>query len=218
MAASGGDEGLWLRADRQTGGRGRSGRSWSSATGNLHISTLVRLQPGDPPAHTLALVCAVAAHAAVQALVPALDVTIKWPNDLLVGPAKLCGMLLERKGDAVVAGFGMNITHAPEIAGRETTSLASCGAQADIDANRAAEALAEHFALWLDRWRREGLAPLRNAWLERAHGFGTPLRAVLPDESEVQGTFAGLAGDGALILRRNDGSECVIHAGDVFAI
>ncbi|MFT3967188.1 MAG: biotin--[acetyl-CoA-carboxylase] ligase [Sphingobium sp.] len=218
LAGTGAEEGLWLRAERQTGGRGRSGRSWSSDTGNLHISTLVRLRPGDPAAHSLALVCAVAVHSALAALAPAIPVTIKWPNDLLVRDAKLCGMLLERTGDAVVAGFGMNITHAPEIAGRDTTSLASEGAASDISATRVAETLAEHFAHWLDRWRREGLAPLREAWLAGAHAPGTPLRACLPDGTEVTGRFAGLAADGALLLGREDGSQAVIHAGDVFAL
>lgn len=218
LAASGAEEGLWLRAGRQTGGRGRSGRSWSSDSGNLHASTLVRLRPGDPGAPTLALVCAVAAHAAAEELVPGTGVRIKWPNDLMVGDAKLCGMLLERAGDAVVAGFGMNITHAPEIVDRGTTSLASLGARADIDAARATEVLAGQFALWLERWHEEGLGPVRTAWLAAAHAPGALLRAVLPDGTEVRGGFVGLADDGALIVRLDNGSQAVIHAGDIFAL
>lgn len=223
LASSGAAEGLWLRAERQTGGKGRAGRIWSSQSGNLHISTLVRLQPGDPAAHTLALVSAVAAHATVVALVPGIAATIKWPNDLMAvdpiaGPAKLCGMLLEARDGAVVVGFGMNVTHAPEIAGRATTSLASCGASADSDAVQAGAMLARHFAIWLDRWRREGLGVIRDAWLLAAHPVGTLLRAMLPDGTDVEGAFAGLASDGALLLSRKDGSLAVIHAGDVFAL
>lgn len=241
LASSGAAEGLWLRAERQTGGKGRAGRIWSSQSGNLHISTLVRLQPGDPAAHTLALVSAVAAHATVVALVPGIAATIKWPNDLMAvdpvaGPAKLCGMLLEARDGAVVVGFGMNVTHAPEIAGRATTSLASCGASADSassgalvdsasrgaladsDAAQAGAMLARHFAIWLDRWRREGLGVIRDAWLLAAHPVGTLLRAMLPDGTDVEGAFAGLASDGALLLSRKDGSLAVIHAGDVFAL
>ncbi|CAN5137942.1 biotin--[acetyl-CoA-carboxylase] ligase [soil metagenome] len=223
LAGSGAEEGLWLRAERQTGGRGRSGRSWSSIGGNLHISTLVRLQPGDPAPHTLALVAAVAAHAAVEALVPGCGVTSKWPNDLMVGDrsagwAKLCGMLLERVGDAVVVGFGLNVTHAPQIEGRMTIDLASLGAAADRDAACVGETLAERFGYWLGRWRREGLAQIRAAWQAAAHPVGSPLRAVLPDGTEAEGIFAGLAEDGALVIRRRDGSKAVIHAGDVFVL
>ncbi len=223
LAESGAAEGLWLRAERQTGGKGRAGRVWSSQAGNLHISTLVRRQPGDPASHTLALVAAVAAHSAVATLAPAVRAMIKWPNDLmaidpLVGPAKLSGMLLEARGDAIIVGFGMNVTHAPEIAGRSTTSLASCGASADSDAMRTAEVLAEQFGIWLDRWRRDGLGAIREAWLASAHPVGTSLRVMLPDDSVKEGAFAGLAADGALLLACKDGTQVVVHAGDVFAI
>lgn len=215
LAASGTDEGLWLRAERQTGGRGRSGRIWSSEGGNLHASTLVRLRPGDPPPHTLALVAGVAAHQAVERLLPDGGVTIKWPNDLMVGSAKLCGMLLERVGEAVVVGFGLNVAHAPEVEGRHTTCLATLGSRADSDA--VLSLLAEAFAQGLERWRSEGLGPLRDAWLAAAHPVGTPLAAHLPDGARVEGQFAGLASDGALLLRR-DGTEIVVHAGDIFAL
>ncbi len=223
LAQSGAAEGLWLRAERQTSGKGRAGRVWSSQTGNLHISTLVRRLPGDPAPHTLALVAAIAAHAAVTAIVPKIRAEIKWPNDLmavdpLVGPAKLSGMLLEARGDAVIIGFGMNVTHAPAIEGRATTSLVSCGAPADTDAAATAETLAEHFAIWLDRWRRDGLGAIRDAWLRSAHPVGTALRVMLPDETQMEGAFSGLAADGALLLTRPDGTQAIIHAGDVFAL
>src|SRR5687768_16834440 len=95
LAREGAPEGSWLRAIRQSGGRGRQGRDWHSPPGNLHASTLVRLRPGDPPAPTLALVAAVALHEVASALVVAgVEIEIKWPNDLLVAGAKLSGILL----------------------------------------------------------------------------------------------------------------------------
>src|SRR3954453_13260164 len=96
LAREGAVEGTWLRAERQSGGKGRQGRAWLSPAGNLHASTLVRIQPKDPPAPTLALVAAVALHETLRSHAP--DVRIKWPNDLLVGGAKLAGILLERQG------------------------------------------------------------------------------------------------------------------------
>src|SRR5689334_7206475 len=91
LARAGAPEGTWLRAERQTGGRGRQGRGWESPLGNLHASTLVRLAPGDPPAPTLALVAAVALREVAAAFAPGADLVIKWPNDLLAGGAKLAG-------------------------------------------------------------------------------------------------------------------------------
>src|SRR5436853_1339519 len=96
LAREGAAEGLWLRAERQTGGRGRQGREWHSPAGNLYASTLVRLRPADPPAPTLALVAAVALHEVASAFAGGARIEIKWPNDLMVGGAKLSGILLER--------------------------------------------------------------------------------------------------------------------------
>jgi BirA family biotin operon repressor/biotin-[acetyl-CoA-carboxylase] ligase len=68
------------------------------------------------------------------------------------------------------------------------------------------------------RWRGEGLGPVRERWLDRAHPAGTALTARLADGSAVDGLFDGLTRDGALILRLADGTQRVIHAGDVFLL
>ncbi|MEI9850071.1 MAG: biotin--[acetyl-CoA-carboxylase] ligase [Sphingomonas sp.] len=214
LARTGAPEGLWLRAERQTSGRGRQGRAWQSPAGNLHASTLVRLRPTDPPAATLALAAAVALEEAVSVFLP--GVAIKWPNDLLLDGAKLSGILLERTGDAVVIGFGVNLAHHPRDLDRRATSLAAHGPAPDPQIF--AETLAEGFARWLARWRGEGLAPVRERWLARAHPPGTALTARLGDGAGVDGLFAGLDAEGALILRLADGRSHVIHAADVFLI
>lgn len=214
-AAQGAAEGEWLRADRQTAGRGRQGRGWESPPGNLFASTLVRLRPSDPQAATLALVAAVALDEAVSVFLPSAGM-LKWPNDLLIGGAKLSGILLERSGDTVVIGFGVNLAHHPEGLDRPATSLAAHGAAPEPQIFL--ETLADTFARWLSRWRSEGLAPIRDRWLARAHPLGTALTARLADGSSVDGLFDGLDPDGALILRLADGTPRVIHAGDVFLI
>lgn len=215
MAGAGlASEGLWLRAERQTAGRGRLGRAWVSPPGNCYASTAVSLRPTDPPASTLAFVAAVALDEAVRVYLPdAAGLALKWPNDLLVDGAKLSGMLLERAGDTVVIGIGVNLAHHPDLADRATTSLAAHGAPVAPDAFL--ETLAEAFARWLCRWRGEGLAPIRQRWLDRAHPLGTALTARLSDGGSVTGLFDGLDRDGALLLRLADGTRHVMHAGDV---
>lgn len=212
LARQGADEGLWLRADRQTAGRGRQGRAWSSLPGNLFASTLVRLRSSDPAPATLALTAAVALHE--TAAVFGVAAQLKWPNDLLVGGAKLSGILLERSSDAVVIGIGVNLTHHPDLADRATTSLAAQGRQVAPDTFL--EVLAEAFARWLARWRGEGMAAIRGAWLAAAHPVGTVLTARTPDGNTRDGLFDGLDPDGALILRLAGGERHVIHAADVF--
>jgi len=209
-AVAGAAEGLWLRAEVQTGGKGRQGRAWMSPPGNLYASTLVRLRPGDPPAPTLALASAVALHEAVSIYTPA--VRIKWPNDLLADGAKLAGILLERSGDAVVIGFGVNLAHHPKGLERPVTSLHRLTGAAP-EPGTFVELLAETFARWLGRWRGEGVGPIRRAWLADAHPIGTALST-----TEGEGLFDGLDEDGALRLRLPEGTIRTIHAGDVFLI
>lgn len=216
LAANGAAEGLWLRADRQTGGRGRQGRVWQSPPGNFYGSTLVRLRSGDPAAATLALVVAVALDEAVGVYAPGADLAIKWPNDLLLGGAKLAGILLERAGDAVVIGVGVNLAHHPADLDRRVTSLAAHGPAPDPA--EFAQTLADTFARWLGRWRGEGLGVIRDAWTARAHPPGTALAVNLPDGERAEGLFERLDSDGALILRLADGRVRAIHAGDVFLI
>ena len=221
----GAGEGTWLRADRQTAGRGRSGREWVSPPGNLHASTLVRLRASDPPTPTLALVAGVALWNASQSysgegrspghnggdLDPGLrrgTLLLKWPNDLLLDGAKIAGILLERVGDAVVAGFGVNLTHAPEVPERRVGTLP--GTQQPQDFVRL---LGLAFADVLGNWRCNGLAAIRDAWLARAHPIGTPL-----ETHQGAGAFDGLDDMGALRLRLPDGGTRVIHAGDVHLV
>ncbi|GAA0311078.1 biotin--[acetyl-CoA-carboxylase] ligase [Sphingomonas oligophenolica] len=220
LARGGAQEGLWLRAERQTSGRGRQGRVWTSAEGNLYASTLVRLRAIDPQAATLALVAAIALEEVVRAYLPSFSLpggtVIKWPNDLLLDGAKLSGILLERADDAVVIGIGVNLAHHPESLDRPATSLAAHGVTPMPE--DFLDTLATAFERWLAIWRNEGLAPIRARWLDRAHPVGTALTARLPDGSAIDGLFAGLDSEGALILRLADGTSRVIHAADVFLI
>ena len=211
---AGGDyvsEGIWLIADRQTAGRGRLGREWQDGAGNFMGSTVVHLRAGDPSPETLALVAGLALHDVLDSKLAASPV-LKWPNDVLVGGAKLAGILLERVGGAVVVGIGVNLASAPQMADRETTSLADLGTMIERDAFAAD--LARQFATDLDRWRSFGLGPVVSRWTAAGHQTGTPLEA--DDQGErLLGTFAGLTDTGALQLRLADGSSRVIHAGEV---
>ena len=207
-------EGEWLVADRQTQGRGRSGRDWLDGAGNYMGSTVVYPRSGDPPAQTLALVAGVTLHRTVApCLLAGKEARLKWPNDLMVGRCKLAGILLERVADAVVVGIGVNLRSAPELPERCAIALAQCGDPPSRD--EFAATLARVFDAELQRWRDHGLAPLISRWLEVAHETGTPLEIVEPDGERLNGTFDGLDRDGSLLLRLADGSRRAIHAGEV---
>jgi len=207
-------EGDWLVADRQVAGRGRHGRTWLDGTGNFMGSTVVCPAPSDPPSSTLAILAGLAVLETVSPLVPPpLLAQLKWPNDVLIGGAKLCGILLERVGDAVVVGIGVNLAAAPVVEGRETIALAAFGPAPNRDTFAAA--LAHCFDLELERWRSFGLDPLLRRWQAAAHPLGTPLLVGEPEETPLVGEFAGLDSTGALQLRLADGTTRTVHAGEV---
>ncbi len=218
-AAGGQGEGTWIMAKVQTGGRGRQGRAWQSLPGNLHASTLVRAWYTDPAPATLSLVAAVALHRTVVADtdIAAARLRIKWPNDLVVDVSgewrKLAGILLEREGAAVVIGFGVNLAHAPDLSDRKVACAADFGEAPDP--RWFCLALEQKFTQELERWRTRGPGDTRHRWLDRAHPIGSPLTIhVAPGES-ASGDFDGIEADGALRLRRSDGSLEIVRAGDV---
>lgn len=210
LADEEGQEGDWLVALRQSDGRGRQGRGWSMTKGNFAGSTLVVVRPADPEPQTLSLVAGLAAIEAVEAAAPGLPLCLKWPNDLLFDGGKLAGILLERSGQRIAVGIGVNLAVAPDIAGRETASIAGA-----VDPKAFAPLLAGTFARWLERWRNSAPGQIADAWLERAHPIGTKLKVHTDAANFVSGRFEGLAPDGALLLRSAEGAIETIRAGDV---
>jgi BirA family biotin operon repressor/biotin-[acetyl-CoA-carboxylase] ligase len=207
-------DGHWVITDRQTAGRGRRGRVWNDGAGNFMGSVLVKAQG---QVQQLSFVAALALHDALSALTgqPA-RFTLKWPNDVHLDSTKCSGILLERQGDALVIGMGINLAHHPDGTERPATSLAAAGLAVPTPAALLDE-LAAAFRHWRDQWAAHGFAPIRAAWLARAAGVGSRIVARLGNESP-EGLFSGLADDGALLMQLDDGTTRAIHAGEVFAL
>ena len=202
-------EGEWLVALRQDAGKGRQGRRWQSLDGNFFGSTLVQLRKEDPPAPSLALAAGLALIEAADIAASGRALLLKWPNDLMLDGAKLGGVLLERSGDRVVAGFGVNLAAAPAIEGRATADLGKV-----ITPQAFAPLLAASFARLLDAWRSAEPEPFARAWLARAHAIGTMLTIHSGKDDVVSGAFLGIEPDGALRLAVS-GDVQLIRAGDV---
>ena len=135
---------------------------------------------------------------------------LKWPNDLLLLGRKLAGILLERSGDRVVIGFGVNLASAPAIPDKPSASLSGAATPDDF-----AELLADSFGRLLTLWRASAPGLIAQAWLARAHPVGTQLKVHSGSDAWVSGRFDGLEPDGALRLRREDGALEIVRAGDV---
>jgi BirA family biotin operon repressor/biotin-[acetyl-CoA-carboxylase] ligase len=145
--------------------------------------------------------------------------TLKWPNDVLAGTAKLAGILLEAEpmaigGLAVVVGIGTNVVAYPEGTPYPATSLASLGV--DIGAEELFGALSDSWAEFRGIWDNgRGFGEIRLKWLERAAGLGEPV-SIQSGGSPVTGTFDTIDETGCLIVRTAQGTRLPIAAGDVF--
>lgn len=169
----------------------------------------------------LSFVASLAIADTIAALLPeGARIEQKWPNDVLVGGAKITGILLESSGGAghsldwIVVGCGVNVAHVPEAAGLVATSLHREGA-ADADVRQVLVLVLERLRSWRDTWMREGFSPIRKAWLARAQGLGGPVTVRLPGR-ELQGRFAGMDETGALLLDLPDGERRQVSAGEVY--
>lgn len=218
-----GEEGpLWVLADRQTAGRGRSGRTWASEPGNLFASLLISTACPAAKGGQLSLVAGVAAIDAINkagALEKGAGLRLKWPNDILIGPAKAGGILVEssrrgaQAGMLAVVGVGLNLASAPAELAPGATYLARHGLP--LSPRKALCFLAGAMDAWLETWNDgQGFARIREAWLQRAGAAGEPL-TVHASEGPVDGRFVGLDAEGALVIAGPDGRERRFTFGDV---
>lgn len=224
LATEGAEEGVSVVADEQTAGRGRLQRAWSSPKGaGLYFSTLLRPKIAVNYWPLITMMAAVGVYDALGEACR-LQADIKWPNDLLSGERKICGILAEAidtpGGRAVIVGIGINLTENayPQEIGDIATSVSEA-------TNRPAdrEAILASVLRWLTHWyallnEPAGAESIVNAWSNRSsYAFGRVVQVSNGDEV-WQGTTSGIERDGALRLRMEDGELKSIRAGDVYSV
>jgi BirA family biotin operon repressor/biotin-[acetyl-CoA-carboxylase] ligase len=221
LARDGAAEGTLVWALQQTAGRGRRGRVWVSPPGNLYISIVLRPDCSVGSAAQLGFVAALAVGDAIRAILPRTPrPTYKWPNDVLINRRKVAGLLLESETVApeklsfIVVGVGVNLTASPQGTEFPATSIMEEGL-GEIMPEVMLEEFAAHFRSWNTRWRAEGFAPVRAAWLAASAIFrGEPIQIRLESRA-LRGRFLDLDHEGNLSL--DCAGECRrIAAGEVF--
>ncbi|HSN30667.1 MAG TPA: biotin--[acetyl-CoA-carboxylase] ligase [Kofleriaceae bacterium] len=212
LARAGARHGTVVIAEQQRAGRGRDGHVWTSPPGGLWMSAVLRpsLPLVDVPPMTLAIgigVCEAARQAGAAAV-------LKWPNDVLVGGAKLAGVLVEAQSqgnrlDAVIVGIGINLNNeVPEHA----ISLAGARGEA-VDREAFLGSLLASVERWVDRYVASGIEAIIPAWQDRM-AIGLAARATI-DGAPLVGSVHGLDLDGALLLRDQTGRIHRVRSGDV---
>jgi len=215
-----------LLAERQTGGRGRRGRVWASPlAAHLYLSLARSFGGGLARLGGLSLVAGIAAAEALHAL-GFQAVRLKWPNDLVAldgdGLRKLGGLLVEGGGEyagpaRAVIGLGLNV-RMPAAAAAQIDQpwcdLATLAGARPLSRNAVVAALLDALLPALDEFDAQGLAP----FLDRYAAFDAlagQAVSVLGHDATHTGTALGLADDGSLRVRLDDGEERRFHAGEV---
>ncbi|HHO77391.1 MAG TPA: biotin--[acetyl-CoA-carboxylase] ligase [Deltaproteobacteria bacterium] len=163
VALDTGKAGLLVTARSQTLGRGTKGRTWFSPYGkNLYLTITV-----GKPDQRFPLVAGVALHEAISLFVPRSDVSIKWPNDIVVFGQKVCGILCEAKGSMTAVGIGINVnqTSWPDDLKDSAVSLAQVSAR-QYELNAVLKQAVSSIQHWFTLFYNEGFAPVRQRFLQ----------------------------------------------------
>lgn len=217
LAGQGAAHGTMVLADTQTAGRGRRGHSWISPAGSSISMTLI-LRPDVPPAQVakISLLTALATANAIRR-VTGLDVRIKWPNDIVAGGRKVCGMLMEmdatpEKVASVVAGVGINVhqTQFPEEIAHSASSLDLLAGRRISRADIVRAFLQEYERVWA-----LGDEAMMRAYRERSATIGQRVQ-VIGLNGTYTGTAEGVTDSGSLLVRADeDGGVREVLAADV---
>lgn len=208
---------LW--AERQTSGRGRRGRTWESPVGNLYCSIIEPLRGDLTVAGQRSYLFGLAIATAINRVLPVRNAQLKWPNDVLIGGEKVAGVLLETAQCPItgerylISGFGINVEAAPEGVAYRTTTLAMHEAQTSAESLLAS--ILDELKALDQLYRFEGFAAIRAHWRALAAGIGDVVTVNLPNGVSMQGKFADLDDNGALLLDCGN-NHYAITAGDVF--
>ncbi len=220
--AQGAPEGAVILAEQQTAGRGRMGKTWYSPSGKgIWMSMILKPQIPLPHAPQLTLLTAVSLCRAIKRMLN-IDIGIKWPNDLLVGGKKVCGILLESSAEDerlryVVAGIGISANlrreDYPEDLRDKATSLFMESGEI-VDRERLIAAFLEEFEKMYELFQEQGFVPIRTLWEALSVSLNRPIR-VQTREGWVEGRADSIDDYGALLVHTSDGGELKLYAGEV---
>jgi len=214
---------LWIMANEQTAAHGRRGRPWANPKGNFAATLLLKLHGDDPTQAALrSFSMAVALRQTLAMSCPAEQLTLKWPNDVLLAGGKVAGILLEPIGqsgrlDWLSIGVGVNLQEAPTAADVEPDAFRPV-AVPDLGTAPTTQDflfwLASHFADLEAQFADFGFDPIRRAWMSNAARLGETITARLPND-EITGRFETVDEMGYLVLNTAKGAR-TIAAADVF--
>ncbi len=226
LAEKGMKEGAIIVADEQVKGKGRHGRSWSSPSkSGIYMSCILRPSIAPNEISRITLLAAVAVALAIRD-VASLEVTIKWPNDIMLDRKKLCGILTQMKAeqdrvDFVVLGIGINVNTPKSELPKGATSIAeelkSRGGKINLSRVELTKKVLERLEEYYNLMKSEGFEPIIDIWKDLSEMIGSRVKVSIHGK-----TFEGLAHDinpdGALVVRLDSGVLEKVSSGDVIMV
>ena len=219
LAKEGAPEGTLALAEFQSAGRGRLGRSWEVPEGtSVMMSILLRPKFEPQYAPTLTLVMGMAVAKAVKSL--GFDVSIKWPNDVVVSHKKICGILTEMgvrdgKIDYAVIGVGINVNikeFPEEMADKATSLYLESGKE--FDRSQIPGLVMEAFEKYYEKFAATcDLSGLKEEYESILANYNQPVRVLAKEPYE--GVARGITDGGELLVEKTDGTIVAVSAGEV---
>ncbi len=206
-------EGLVINATSQSDGRGRHGRSWQGANGNLYLSFLIRPKCDIGKIGQISLLSSLAIYRAITSIIDE-DVILKWPNDILIGGKKCCGILLNHENDCLIIGVGVNIKSAP----LDISTFLQKYSNTEITAQDFMDRLLSLFSDYYKSWQNEGFTNLRDEWLNNTYEKGRKISVKIGD-NKITGAFQTIDMLGNLILICDkSGEEKKVTSGEILLL
>ncbi len=211
-----------ISAGAQSAGRGRQGRAWQSAEGNLFYSFVCKPDAVLQIWPQLSFVAAIAVCEVLRPIMSQANLQCKWPNDVLCNDKKIAGILLETSPDRagatnLIIGIGINISSHPDGMAYPATSIFA-ETRKTIGPKQLAEDLGDKLQFHIGRWQKDGFALFRQAWLDQAAFRGqkiTVSEAAGAPNGQLSGIFLDLRDDGALLLGLEENKVLPIFSGIV---
>ncbi len=216
IAQEGEDAPFWVISKKQTNGRGRRGRVWTSLSGNLFATYVIKLDDISKLSPLYSFIIAIALKNCIDKYIPSKHTFLKWPNDIIVDSKKISGILLEswvEKPNAFIAiGIGVNLAQSPDIEDKETVSIKDY--TKPPEPKFFLSQLDAEFNKLLEIYKNDGFEIIKKLWEDHAYGIGKAVH-IFSQSEDLNGVFGGISQNGELILI--DENQCVklIQAGDV---
>jgi BirA family biotin operon repressor/biotin-[acetyl-CoA-carboxylase] ligase len=224
LARAGVEGNFVIWAQSQTRGRGRNGRTWLNGENNLFTSLLLSPDCKVDALPQISFVTAIAVHDAISNILKknkiTANVSLKWPNDILINEAKVAGILLESiyvravKRNYLVVGIGVNVNHAPIVETRAITCLKDIIGH-ELDTGQIFDKVIAYFDLYYKKWQEDGFIEIRKTWLKKAHNINNVI-TIDSGNNRVSGIFKDIDFSGAIRIKLACGRIYSLNAGEVF--